>query len=401
VCDPKEPEKAARYDATSSGNWTAHLARAHEIYLSKKISLINQGKDNQPNVPTVYTPNRQSMQEKLVTLVAVNHLSFRIIESREFADFAIELCPDAKNFLGTADSLKNWATKCQTKLKKTVIKKITDTATTSHVSFDGWTAPNGYSVLGIVLTWFDDKDFEVRNILLGVRNLDGNHSGEAMANCISKLLKEYSITSDRIGHYISDNVGSNDRAIAALGGAPDQRMRCLGHILNLGARAIIEAFEESDTDDDDEDEDDNNDNNVCEVEFNFSANKIPVIKRLRTIAKAIRRSNILSARWKKEFPTMILLDNATRWNSVLNMINSVIAESNRVDQFIWAVKREHPRWNDGGKLPEMSKNDWEALTLLRDTLQPFADFTMRFQGIRHPENQLTSLCRQSYGQKQS
>jgi len=372
-CDPEKPEDAKRYDPGCSTNAINHLKREHHIDIRPKSSS-----NETDNEVAYYHPNRESVQEKLVLLVAVCHLSFNLVEQREFTDFVKELYPQYE--VRTADTLKNWTTKYYAKFKDAVHAKIQVTATMMHIAFDGWTAPNGLALLGIVGTWYDKEAHLIRNVLLDMSDLGGHHGGKQMADCIGPVLESYGITGRKVGSFVSDNVTSNDRAVVELGEPADKRMRCLLHIINLIARAIVVAFETVDYDSIEFDGDDDG-------EFNLADSEIQAIKKLRTISVFIRNSSPTRAKWETDFPTMVKLDNATRWNSVLAMIESVLDRKTRVNQFLWEVKEEDPALND--KLPEMRDADWVSLRLLKDLLLPFGKYTMMFQGTQCWENLLT------------
>lgn len=54
------------------------------------------------------------------------------------------------------------------------------------LSFNGWSSPNGLSLLGIVAHWID-KECTLRNALIGLPRLGGQHSGVKIAKAVSAL----------------------------------------------------------------------------------------------------------------------------------------------------------------------------------------------------------------------
>jgi len=84
----------------------------------------------------------------------------------------------------------------------------------------------------------------------------GPHSGENIAEVIIPVLQHYEVTS-KLGVFVADNVDSNDSAIRAILSnlRPDldirtRRSRCLGHNINLAAKAFlfsrdVTAFQEA------------------------------------------------------------------------------------------------------------------------------------------------------------
>jgi len=82
------------------------------------------------------------------------------------------------------------------------------------ISFDLWTLPNYLAILGVV-AHFIDKNGKRRTAVLGLRELEGEHSGENMADVLLQIFKDYNI-SGRIGYFMADNASSNDTCIDAV-----------------------------------------------------------------------------------------------------------------------------------------------------------------------------------------
>ena len=72
----------------------------------------------------------------------------------------------------------------------------------------------------------------------------GKHSGVNYAAVINNILKQFGITSERLGFFITDNASNNDTAIRKLSTTYEfdeksKRIRCSGHILNRVAQSIL------------------------------------------------------------------------------------------------------------------------------------------------------------------
>lgn len=76
--------------------------------------------------------------------------------------------------------------------------------------FDGWSSPNGLSLLGAVAHWID-KDCTLRNALIGMPRFEGQHSGKKIAKAVSVLIHDYGIRR-KIGAFVLDNAANNDTA---------------------------------------------------------------------------------------------------------------------------------------------------------------------------------------------
>ena len=86
----------------------------------------------------------------------------------------------------------------------------------------------------------------METVLLGLRRLCGPYSGENIAEAVLKVIHKYELTGNQVGWFVLDNASSNDTCVAeilkALGindTLESRRLRCLGHIFNLAAKAFL------------------------------------------------------------------------------------------------------------------------------------------------------------------
>jgi hypothetical protein len=90
-----------------------------------------------------------------------------------------------------------------------------------------------------------DADYKQKDILIGFRNLFGDHTGAAQGSIIRAVFDDYDI-SRKFHCFVGDNATSNDSGLIAslnlhpnVDIEPHQRLRCAGHIINLVVKAII------------------------------------------------------------------------------------------------------------------------------------------------------------------
>lgn len=129
--------------------------------------------------------------------------------------------------------------------KAHICEKILGTASSViHLSFDLWTAPNNSAYIDVIAQFLDAKK-ELRTVVLAVRNIHGDHSGKNQAKAIITVIDEYALK-EKLGYFITDNASSNDICVAEIIYLiqPDldlgeRRLRCMGHIINLIAKAFI------------------------------------------------------------------------------------------------------------------------------------------------------------------
>jgi hypothetical protein len=155
----------------------------------------------------------------------------------------------------SATTIRKWILKEFERQKLAIKDELANARSRIHISADLWTSPNSLAIVGIVVHYLD-KNFKVQNHLIGMRRVHGAHSGENIAEAMIPVLQDFNIA-PRLGYYIGDNQGSNDTCLRAICRKlrpdikdPDaRRVRCLGHILNLAAKAFLfrkdaESFEE-------------------------------------------------------------------------------------------------------------------------------------------------------------
>jgi hypothetical protein len=105
-----------------------------------------------------------------------------------------------------------------------------------------------------VVSHFVSHTSEAKSCLLGLRHVEGSHSGENIAQSVIAVIEEYEIK-DLLGYFVLDNVLSNDTCVQEILkqlrpelDLQKRCLRCFGHIVNLAAKAFLfgeeaEAFE--------------------------------------------------------------------------------------------------------------------------------------------------------------
>jgi hypothetical protein len=94
-----------------------------------------------------------------------------------------------------------------------------------------------------------DQTLQAKSLLLGLKEVEGSHLGENLAASCLPVIADFDLNG-KIGYFMSDNVGSNDLAVEAfckklkLKNSIARRLRCLGHIINLAAKAFLFNKEE-------------------------------------------------------------------------------------------------------------------------------------------------------------
>ena len=182
----------------------------------------------------------------LTRWIVENHLPFSVVEDNNFQAMLVSLNSTANEHVKkTGDTIRNWVQEEFVTAQNLIQTEVLDRAISKiHVSCDVWSSPNGYALAGIA-GHFVSHDGKLQSVLLGLKRLQKAHGGEQIAEHIVAVIKQYGFA-HRLGVFIGDNVKSNDIAWSCVlhqlepqRDPMTSRSRCLGHIINLAAKAFI------------------------------------------------------------------------------------------------------------------------------------------------------------------
>jgi hypothetical protein len=94
-----------------------------------------------------------------------------------------------------------------------------------------------------IIAHYIDEQYNVKNVLLALRNTYGSHAAAEMKHHLLTVVREYRITT-KLAFFIADSANNNDAALDLLQHdlaiqPSKQRLRCGCHIINLVAKAIL------------------------------------------------------------------------------------------------------------------------------------------------------------------
>jgi hypothetical protein len=374
-----------------AGNTTAtsisHLRKKHKMLLQEEdtTSVLENEQTVQALIHSVSIPR---FRYHLLRWIVRRHISFTEVEDEDFQSILLELNTAIKPYLISRNTIRNWAENEFLEAQQQIITEILGTAVSRiHVSFDLWTSPNGYALCGIV-AHFIGHQYSNQNVLLALKPLTGPHGGEDIADVVIPVLQLYKIV-DRLGVFVADNAESNDVAIQAILHQlrPElqpklRRSRCLGHIINLVAKAFlfgksVEAFELATGSI-------NEDTAFVDPEAMKKAQKAwrekGAIGKLHNIIVFIRSSPQRREAFKRKITgndrvdtLMPILDNSTRWNSTYKSLERAILLKERIILFYYEFRAEL-------QADSLSDNDWDHLDNILHGLKPFYQATLRVEG---------------------
>jgi|SRR5271163_624960 len=395
-------KRTKTFGMTHSDHIRDHLRSRHSVTDSKPPSSNKSVLELQQHAPMLASQRTSNLsdtdrhtvlatkfQAALVAFIVVAQVAFSIVESKYFQALLCLLSDLVPSLLPTShNTAKSWIMNSYNKKKLTIKRMVAKSRSKINISFDLWTSPNYYAMAAVV-GHFISAESKVESVLLALRDIIGPHSGANIAATVLDVLDEYEITPDRLGVFTLDNATNNDTCLQAIGKAygwsrndwKRYRLRCFGHIINLVAQAFIfgaesELFEET----------------LKAYERDIESGKTKLwelrgpIGKLHFIVAYIRKT----PQRRQEFarpgdgidppsyePKQ---DNATRWNSVYQMIKRALQLKDHMDYFCYNNTRK--KGNDDGLLEAqlLTSDDWSILQQMNEALAIFEDATMRLQG---------------------
>jgi hypothetical protein len=188
----------------------------------------------------------EEFKSLLIRWMVYCHVAFMMVENEYFRELVCFLNGGLGRFLPRAAStIRKWIMEAYRREKDRIKLELRRAISGVHLSFDGWTSPNNYTILSVYAHFIDNQGIR-RTWLIAFRRTFGAHSAENEAAALLEIIREYSIEP---GYFVSDNLGTNDASIDIVcselyphltaAQRKGRRLRCLGHVANLCARALL------------------------------------------------------------------------------------------------------------------------------------------------------------------
>jgi hypothetical protein len=227
-----------------------HLKKKHGILLyedeaSDLASTTTDGRELPVVSGLIQRVDVEAFRYHLLRWIVNRQVAFIEIEDEDFRQMLLCLSQTIEPYLvQCGDTLRNWLDEEYILAKRQVKQCLSEAKSKIHISFDLWTSPNALAICAVV-AHFVNINHQVCNALIGFKRIKGGHAGENIAEVVIPVLEEYEV-SQNLGVFVTDNADSNDTAIRAILKSlrpdlniSDRRARCLGHIINLAAKAFI------------------------------------------------------------------------------------------------------------------------------------------------------------------
>ena len=180
-----------------------------------------------------------------------------MVENDYFRELVAYLNEGLASLLPLAKAtIRRWIVSAYQEEKEKIKEEMRTSISNIHISFDMWTSPNYLAMLSIFAHYLDKDGRRQSRRLIGFKRVLGAHTGEKQAATIVATLHDYAVA-DKTRYFMSDNASSNDSCVDHVLKAisPDlpanqrkaRRLRCLGHVVNLCARALLVGKESKKT----------------------------------------------------------------------------------------------------------------------------------------------------------
>lgn len=231
----------------------------------------------------------------LLYFICKDYRPFAVVEGEGFKRLIKELAPAYK--IPSVITLKNTLDN-KYEVTKGILKSCLLAAPHVSITFDAWTETmNEKSFLGVTVHYL--KDVSLKSHCLAVAELKERHTAQYLSDIIQKILSDWQIDNSKIVTVVTDNGANVVSAVNRIFGK-SRHTPCFAHTINLVATHTV-----------------------------GQQNIKPIISKVREIVKWVKNSVINSDQLIKKQTEAgvpegkfkkLILDVATRWNSIFFMI---------------------------------------------------------------------------------
>ena len=330
-----------------------------------------------------------SLEQAIIEWIVDTQQPFDVVENKKWKEmWKVALRSSSKYRECPIKSRQAAKRKTQDEFNKNqyaVYKELGDAETVAF-SLDVWKAPNGKYIFAIIVHW-TTKDFIDRQIVLHFGHLKGAHTGENLARETLAVLKLFNlerklvaITGDNASNnptlcrqlykmlskdFTSDTTTASYDCREQMQFKGDQSfIRCLAHILNLIAKAILKALNAGSHKD------------AKKLIYEMAEKKIEsftntprsAIARLRLIVLWILASELRILKFREYSEVGLDYDVDTRWNALLKMLELAIRSKDAINHMCEEYSALEPL--------KLSPNKWNFLGEIYEVMLPLYEKTL-------------------------
>ncbi|KAF7573636.1 Dimer-Tnp-hAT domain containing protein [Pyrenophora tritici-repentis] len=273
-----------------------------------------------------------------------------------------------------------------------VIASLSESMSKVYVSFDGWTTKGGKrGYLGIVAHYVDSSG-ELRDLPIALPQLTGAYTGEAMAEVVMAIFKQFEITVGKLGYFVLDNAHNNNTTINTLAlqigfSATERRLRCGPYTLNLIGQMLLWG-EEKESYDNEETERVNEAENmatwrgdgplgvlVAVINYIKTPQQYALFEKYQKLAIRDQPVNAPTEQHKIKEPVKLVV---TRYNSYVSCFKRAKIETE--DAYARSRNNKLPAAPDWMSSDGINAHDWQVIAEYIDVLRPLKQATKRLEG---------------------
>lgn len=340
-------KKLARGDG-STGNLNKHMKQVHP----EEWKLLQSGQplpgrpatQNQIDRAFLKLPpcTPSAVRQAIVNFLVSGYHSMETVEEPAFQHLIKLINPSVEIPSDTTARRDVLALYEQRKEKvKSILARV------EHVSItcDVWTSPNKRSVLGVTVHFVEGA--ELRSFPLVYHELQGSHTGEAIAEAIIDIVKDHGIDGKLVA-IACDNASNMDVAVnlvdQRLPAFEGHRVRCMAHVLHLAVMDLLNVHK-------------------------------PFFKRVKSFVKHTKSGHVMLGAWRdackaiNKEPNLLVTSCKTRWGSSRDMtagmveyrqaVNFLVSQLSDLEKLAWTFQ----------------DSEWDMMSTLLELLGPFQTYT--------------------------
>lgn len=155
------------------------------------------------------TINADQLEVLTVNFITSCNLPLRLVECPSFRNLLAYLNPDIDTWLPEDHhTINNWIIRQYDFQKGKIKSRLQSAKSCIHLTIDLWTSGNDLALIGII-AHFVNQQGELEELLLCLKEVEGEHTGQNLSKYALDTIEEYGIAS-RLGYLQMDNAPNND-----------------------------------------------------------------------------------------------------------------------------------------------------------------------------------------------
>ncbi|XP_065662597.1 uncharacterized protein LOC136085236 [Hydra vulgaris] len=235
ICNQCNSNRPKKYSCkTSKSILDYHLEHDHKIITPKKKRTMS-GLSKEVS---------DKIDRALLIFIIACCLPLMLVESSAFKEFV--LCLNPKYKVPCRKKLRPLLTDLYREKVELLKSKLLSIKVLS-ITTDGWTSCQNYSYISATAHFISDKTNFI-SFCLGFAYLNGRHDADNLKEALLKIVEKFKVD-DKIMSIVSDNASNVRNCLNSLKVCLNiQPIRCMGHVLQLVVKNVIDLVEEGEKD---------------------------------------------------------------------------------------------------------------------------------------------------------